>query len=169
MTTIIVALVHIKFIFYGIGDGSVDQMVQNLSNYDYAINKFGAFVYLEKELSFSLEVIYNNLTANHFAKFIILFILSFSPLIYFFKIMEVIKKEIKLFLIMTLISFSIIFFVAFDWGRFISVIFNLLIFLLIFSVNIYDKFLNFRFKKSFSYNVFSNYLLFNMESKNYIL
>ena len=97
MTTIIVALVHIKFIFYGIGDGSVDQMVQNLSNYDYAINKFGAFVYLEKELSFSLEVIYNNLTANHFAKFIILFILSFSPLIYFFKIMEVIKKEIKLF------------------------------------------------------------------------
>ena len=47
---------------------------------------------------------------------------------------------------MTLISFSIIFFVAFDWGRFISVIFNLLIFLLIFSVNIYDKFLNFRFK-----------------------
>ena len=71
-------------------------MIVNLSNYDYEIKKFGAFFYLEKDFNF-INSIYDKLNFNHFTRFIILLLLSFLPLIYFFKNLIFIRKKLRFY------------------------------------------------------------------------
>ena len=97
-----------------------------------------------------INSIYDKLNFNHFTRFIILLLLSFLPLIYFFKKFNFYKKEIKILLIFSLLSFCLIFFLALDWARFLSLIFNLLIFFIVFSTKICQIHFDTKFKNYYS-------------------
>lgn len=146
LTILLVTILHIQYIFYGNTPGYVDQIVSNLSNYDYDTKKFAAFIWLERDLKDALMTIFINLNINNFFRFILLILLSFIPILYIFKKVRVINKEIKIIFLLTLLSFSLIFIIALDWGRFMTVIFNLIMFFLVFSIKKYNKFSNLKFK-----------------------
>lgn len=92
LTSIIVIYLHLKYIYLGNSEGYIDQIINNLSNYDYNIEKFAAFIWLERNLEDSLLINYENLNFSHFGRFLILLTLTFSPFIYFFK-----KINIRIF------------------------------------------------------------------------
>ena len=146
LTLLIIVLLHLKFISIGNSTGYVDQVVINLSNYDYKIQKFGAFIWLERDLFYSLSMIYENINLNRIIRFLILLLLTFLPLIFFFKKIHFFVREISVIFILTLLSFFLIFFVALDWGRFLTVIFNLLILMIVFSVKINQNFIDLKIK-----------------------
>ncbi len=145
---LLVTILHIKYIFEGNSPGYVDQIVSNLSNYDYHINKFAAFIWLERDLKEALITIFQNLNINNLLRFILLISLSFIPVVYIFKKVKIVSKKTKLIFFLTLLSFSLIFIIALDWGRFMTVIFNLIIFFLVFSIEKYNKFSSLKFNNN---------------------
>lgn len=136
ITLVPVLILHFSYIIIGNSHDQINLIIKSLQQIDY--KPIGAFVWLERDLLDAIQINFKNFKLEFLIRYIFLIFLSFCPLVVFFKKINIFNKNNIIFLILCILSFVLIFLIVLDWGRFISVIFNLFSFLLIFCLKKYN-------------------------------
>ncbi len=151
ITALMVIILNINYLLSADIVAHVEGQLINLSSYGYNVTEFGAFFWLRKDLFEAISINFSNYNLNHLIRYFIIFLLSFSPVIYLWKKVVILNFYSKIIFLLTILSIFSLFLIVLDWGRFITVVFNLFIFLLVFYVYLFKEYEKIYFKNKITY------------------